>query len=417
MRPPCSSSLTRVAVDGGASCRPEGNVLYASGVDSKLIELRRMPGATEGEPERWVLSGRSRDHTHDVRAIAVGADGVLVTGGADTNLVVYPQNSLGRRGAGHRKIPPFPQRPTAALAADARLLAHQTPQKLQLWRLGTPGWAGTDAGLPSGHQLGVAAPPKLLVELTPRSPHHIACSAISPDGSRLAYSTAGGVRVFDVVLQEEGGGVRRLSKLPAELAAAQALLFSSDAARLVCLSADGQVQIVDLLDRELLATLTLPALEVPEPRTVPLLAASSDFQWVAVTHDLDVHVFNMDSLRLHCTLPRQPTQHTAMAFVPNSCHLVTALTSREVHIFDVEGGEPTAWSAKNSRSLPAAWLERRDKLVSISFNPSQPSALYLWDAASFGVLFTDRSVKEEEEGVQLEMVKRYQPLICSLRSS
>ena len=289
--------------------------------------------------------------------------------------------------------------------------SHGEP-RLLWYQLPTPPWLRCVGGrVWCGHQLGMVAPPKLLVELTPRSPHRIASSAISPDGTRLAYSIVGGVRVFDVVLQEEGARVRRLSKLPAELAAAQALLFSSDAARLVCLSADGQVQIVDLLDRELLATLTLPALEVPEPRTVPLLAASSDFQWVAVTHDLDVHVFNMDSLRLHCTLPRQPTQHTAMAFVPNSCHLVAALTSREVHIFDVEGGEPTAWSAKNSRSLPAAWLERRDKLVSISFNPSQPSALYLWDAASFGVLFTDRSVKEEEEGVQLEMVKRYQPLI------
>ena len=80
------------------------DTIYASGVDNKVISIRKLPPNSK---DRWVLSKKMRDHTHDVRALALGPQGLLVTGGVDTNLIVYSTLDFGQSGAQVRKIPPL----------------------------------------------------------------------------------------------------------------------------------------------------------------------------------------------------------------------------------------------------------------------------------------------------------------------
>ena len=92
------------------------DTIYASGVDNKVISIRKLPPNSK---DRWVLSKKMRDHTHDVRALALGPQGLLVTGGVDTNLIVYSTLDFGQSGAQVRKIPPFPQQPFISMAPSA----------------------------------------------------------------------------------------------------------------------------------------------------------------------------------------------------------------------------------------------------------------------------------------------------------
>ena len=85
----------------------------------------------------WVLSGRCREHTHDVRALALGPTNELVTGGVDCNLIVYSTTTFGALGASHRKIPPFPHRRIVHVAQARQWIMYQHSRKLQLWRLGS----------------------------------------------------------------------------------------------------------------------------------------------------------------------------------------------------------------------------------------------------------------------------------------
>lgn len=51
-------------------------------------------------------------------------------------------------------------------------------------------------GFPNEQRITTGSKPCLLVELTAKTSHHLICSAISRDGSLLAYSSEAGVRVF-----------------------------------------------------------------------------------------------------------------------------------------------------------------------------------------------------------------------------
>ena len=71
----------------------DNNTFYASGVDQKIVKFQRI---TEGDNKlkKWVRSGEARVHTHDVRSIAVGNGGHIVSGGVDTRIVVYDPVNL-----------------------------------------------------------------------------------------------------------------------------------------------------------------------------------------------------------------------------------------------------------------------------------------------------------------------------------
>lgn len=111
-------------------CGDRAQVVYASGVDCKLVQIRRVQ--TESS-DSWVVSGRARDHSHDVRAVVLTPCGRLVTGGVDTSLIVYPAATFGRSGSPHRKLPPFPHRPLVALARDG-LMLYRSAASLQVGR-------------------------------------------------------------------------------------------------------------------------------------------------------------------------------------------------------------------------------------------------------------------------------------------
>ena len=138
-------------------CADDERSVYASGVDNKIVEFRcldtpesQLDVTEEAEgasgsgsnqnnvnnrssynsnnnnndgnsgssnnvkkPTRWMPSCVRRAHTHDVRALALygnsgsGSNGRLVSGGIDTNIIVYPLDNF-KYGA-VRKLPPFPQ--------------------------------------------------------------------------------------------------------------------------------------------------------------------------------------------------------------------------------------------------------------------------------------------------------------------
>ena len=167
------------------------DTIYASGVDNKVISIRKVG---TGNKDRWVLSKKMRDHTHDVRALALGPQGLMVTGGVDTNLIVYSSLDFGHSGAQVRKVPPFPQQPFISMAPGAEMLLYQHPRKLQLWRLGSHDestsvtdsvWQTptdqTASLLPKGKasetvSLSVKAGPSMLVELLPTSLNNLVSS-------------------------------------------------------------------------------------------------------------------------------------------------------------------------------------------------------------------------------------------------
>ena len=63
------------------------NVVYASGVDTKVVEFKKIKD--NNDIVSWVQCQSVRKHTHDVKSLAVASGNTLFSGGIDTELVVY----------------------------------------------------------------------------------------------------------------------------------------------------------------------------------------------------------------------------------------------------------------------------------------------------------------------------------------
>jgi len=401
------------------------DTIYASGVDNKIISIRKVSPTGK---ERWVLSKKARDHTHDVRALALGPQGLLVTGGVDTNLIVYSVLDFGRHGAQVRKIPPFPQQPFISMAAEAgkeadtAWLLYQHPRKLQLWSLGShdddtaslPGQSADDAVwqtpantdrtlLPKQSTsskvltLAVKQGPSMLIEILPTTVNNLVSSAISSDGQYLAYSCCSTVRVLSVSRAGAVVNLARVKKLPSAFEPAQAMFFTRDNSKLVTVTMNHGLQILDL------ATLQVASLEGPGvfdagQGTIPgpcLLALSDDSSRVAVANNAAIHIVNTSTCTLVLKLPMLASQPTAFAFAPNTHVLVVACVDKTIFMYnaDPKVAAFTQWSRNHSEHLPYQWLRRSDdKVLGITFDPAVPDSVLLYTHGLLCVIRMDRKM-------------------------
>lgn len=266
----------------------DGRLVFSAGVDPRVAVFARVEDSASGT-ERWAYLAHKAPHTHDVRALTVtprgGGDELLLSGGADGQLVAYPaQRLLEEHPVRLTKAPQAPllQLAPAARGGAARLLLAQG-RRLSLWRIGRAASrpAGVDALAGSsaaeevdavaheGDPLDVIEPPACLAELKLRGPRHLTCAAISADGSRLAASDAGGLRLFAV--EGSGGGtvsVQRVGGTPEEGAAsagqrtaplppAVALAFAANGRSVYSVDASGCIRCIDTATARVQSSLQL----------------------------------------------------------------------------------------------------------------------------------------------------------------
>lgn len=101
--------------------------LFASGIDQKVVRLQRIASG------QFVASESVLVHTHDVRALAMSSSNQLVSGGIDTQLVLYNLEHFGAKKSA-AILPPFPHHCFHyQLARD--ILVTQQSTCLQFWKL------------------------------------------------------------------------------------------------------------------------------------------------------------------------------------------------------------------------------------------------------------------------------------------
>lgn len=359
-----TADILALAVDRSNS------VLFASGVDNQVVEFRRVAG----HANNWAYSYSHRAHSHDVRALALsgGAHPVLVSGGVDTQLVWYRADSFNV----HRpaKIASMPYSKSISLAREKRLLLVQKSTTLDLWRL-----ASGDAAAANGH--------KLLLELQMSDSFNIACSALSPDGTFVACSTAKELKLFSL----DAASGYRPRKLPLPAAAqdaARVLAFSPDSTRLVIGSGAHQVTVLDLAKLEILKTFdaapqgSSSADAVSESSAILSLSISLDGQWLS-TGDAanNLSIYNLDSMQFYAHLPRPSEMHTSMGFNPSGTTLVVTLVSNSFVCYDVEKKGLSMWYRSHHEQFPKALVDGRN-VKGMAFDPAHPDLLYLYSQAS-----------------------------------
>jgi hypothetical protein len=141
----------------------KGDVVFASGVDSKLICLRREAGGSQ-----WALAASTRAHTHDVTGLALvsqaslkgGHMPVLLSGGKDTKICSYPVESFAisrprcvtESSQGTHPTPQTPPQPTPTPLTHCSSSSPPLPSTSTGTSRPTPtsAWAASHARAPPG---------------------------------------------------------------------------------------------------------------------------------------------------------------------------------------------------------------------------------------------------------------------------
>ncbi|XP_074533805.1 U3 small nucleolar RNA-associated protein 4 homolog [Halichoeres trimaculatus] len=383
------------------------------------------PNVGQQEKE-WVRTRTFKNHSHDVRALA-HTDIAVVSGGMDTQLVVRPlldKVEKNTRESAQRKIA-FPHRNLVCCAKKAGLLLFQFPDHLEVWRIGESDGQGKP-----GDSLPVKRNPEKLVQLKIKGKDHICCSALSPCGGWLAYSTVSSVRLYR--LQCDSLSITKISRLPKELCWAHQLCFSSDSSKLFASVSNSSVIVAALnqLECKYLHTLK-PKSGSRQP--VHLLQASEDGKWLAAANtDCEVHVYDLSKLKLHCTVPVYSSCPTALAINPTTSNLVVVHADQQIFEYSLRQKEYTEWSRKlQKQGLHFLWLERDTPITNVTFNPKNSAHIILHDTFMFCIIdqslplpesktvlfnqMTLRSLPEAERKQHshaFKISKNYQHLLC-----
>lgn len=112
----------------------------------------------------------------------------------------------------------------------------------------------------------------------------------------------------------------------------------------------------------------------PMPATITRMAISPDGQWLATTDDhLRTHVFNLDSVQHHSSLPSFPQPAHALAFAPNSPSLlILGFANNTLELYDVEARQFPPWSRALCGALPKRFTHLHDAILGVTLAPAAP---------------------------------------------
>ena len=361
-----------------AVCVCDGVVL-ASGADPRVSAFARTADS------KWVYSYSHRPHTHDVRALCV-LQGVVVSGGVDAQLCSVPV--VGFESARPRKDGASPAR-AVALSGDVgdgvRLLMVAHHSRVELWRVGATEHA-------------------LLCSLDFKA-EAVYAASLAPSSRQLATSDSRfGLALWDVAYDaEEDEDAVRVSKraapaLPASHGAPVRLAYAPDDRLLVCALQSGSVAVVA-------EGAVVRVFDQSAGACAQALSISADGQWLAcaVMRSLgedDVHVFSLDGLVHHVTLPRAllapHARHAGLVFAPRSGELVLARSDGSVVRYRVE-----------DRVLVEGGLAKASSDVAgVCFNVADADRrVYTWGRNALCALDADREAcKRLTQAVHVEFI-------------
>jgi U3 small nucleolar RNA-associated protein 4 len=119
-------------------------------------------------------------------------------------------------------------------------------------------------------------------------------------------------------------------------------------------------------------TLTATGANKPTAATITRMAISPDGQWLATMDDhRRTHVFNLDSVQHHTSLPSFPQHTHALAFAPSAPSLlILGFANNTLELYDVETRQFPPWSRALCTALPKRFTHLHDAMLGVTLAPA-----------------------------------------------
>ncbi|RUS34689.1 WD40-repeat-containing domain protein [Jimgerdemannia flammicorona] len=431
----------------------DGRTVFTSGVDRKLNQFhlvetsisskkRKAPSNNSSasvpaptSTTKWILAHNRRFHSHDVRALALEEDrpvNALVSGGIDVSLVVCPAQEF--PDTTQRRLSCLPQKPVVSVSKTKRLMLCRFTNVVKVWRLGkasAPTQPYLDMDI--GAHLDLVEPQQAVLEMTMKDDRNITASALSENGMWIAVAEVEETKLFKVEDDPNYPGrliVRKQKQFASSIVTpstrgfgAHYLLFTPDSSKLVIAMTNSQVLVVDLSGWQEQRYEILRRFGQhrgmgendernddgdEQVSTIVSMTISADGQWLSTGDLLNrIHVFNLDALQYHTTLPNFAPTHTTLTF--HSYHpstLIVSLASNEFYLYDVELCRLTDWSRKYSEKLPIKFLQFKDKIMGFGFNPARPNTIVAWGVSYLCLIDLAKGVGDRDAVLNVAKRKR-----------
>ena len=362
---------------------PGEDEIYSSGVDPKVLCIRK----AKSRGSKWIKSGEVRVHTHDVRALALSRNGLLASGGVDTQLIVCSTDSFDVGSC--VRYHPFPDSSRFfSVAPKANVLMLQSSSSLKFWQLSSH--HHTIASASSAHQIlpnggvddsesdasaseetkkptskstksSVASLPSPttqedhpvlhcsngmpvnVLEIRCRDPGFILSSALSQDATSVALSTVDRFWLYSIEHKKLTANCLRRVDLPC-----YKMAFTTDSQRLVLATVNQGVKVVSMSNGDKVDFESLPCLATGRKKNPSDLSRSrhpvvdfelnSDSSMIATLSSHGrVCICDVQSGELLRKLPRFGNQPVAISFHLSKPFLVLfAGYEREMYCYDID---------------------------------------------------------------------------------
>ena len=175
----------------------------------------------------------------------------LIISGPDASPVIIPLREFGLEN--HRMLPCLPQEPLVQSATKKRLLLSWWNREVNIWRISKTSSSNRDTYDSDSEAEERSTNRKLVAKIVIKGEANISSASITPDGSLLAVSTPGDIKIFRLRSPSlDNADSLRVMKLavPSKLSigGARSLLFSPDGHWLVVVRRDSRIVVARMLD-------------------------------------------------------------------------------------------------------------------------------------------------------------------------
>lgn len=314
----------------------EDNHIYATGADSRVIKLTRHKNS-------WILQGKCRGQSHDIRALAKYKD-LLLSGGVTSDVCIYPEDLFesegdmsyssgvaryNRKNIRHISMIPSSSPITIAVRASLfRILVNQRTQ-LDVWEV--------DKQNDIVNRIAV---------IKPKGKYLIACSGISGNGEWVAYST---LRHFKLYKYSSDGPTME----PVD----------TDVEPCSVMSWRGEVLYTGHTALYSYNTRTATSKKIYEFASVIRMIHTYKNVCAVVGVDNEVSIFKKDNF--YCKLPQLPCTINALTFTIKSVYLITE--DNKLHGFMLKNQEPDDYIKQFGSQIPKNFLNEVNRCTGLSY--------------------------------------------------
>lgn len=373
------------------------NKILASGVDSKVICIERVP-----DTMKWVLTNQQRSHSHDVNSLAIvymsdptgccsnsnsKTRELLCSGGIDTRVCSYFIDNMKKYRS--KVAYKYPTKAPVAMSCKPRILSIMRDDKIDFFQLARHP--------PSSAIISVDEHQIYIGSVSIQSSFNLVSHDLSNDGRFLAISHSGGSFLFSLEFRNtfdvtgKSTTVVIPTKIPlnsASNASYSVLKFGSDG--LLCgAKANGEVILLKVVEQsgsfmaELVHTCesTTSLLSFPPSQ----ITISHNNEWIGVSSNNlckgSVQIYSVKEAFKHWwTLPCTEAPVSCIKFL--GCGqiepaLAVACNNGAFYLFDVDHRRLSDWSEDLGfpavKYLPREIFTCTDCPDSIAFNPATPN--------------------------------------------